>query len=275
MGHTGRRREVPGEDAQGTGWRTCQRDTPVRTRCPCGQGCRAETKTRALGESQQTSGGTPCLQIRRWSPVSKESRQVRAQRVTCGVHLGSRRQKNVQGTEWWQRTARVLRWSTPAVTTEYYTLGHVRNRTSFSRFWRLSSPSPRCWQVEFPLRPLLVCSHGLLFVHLERQDARSQVLLLIRTLILQDQGSTLGPSVRIITFSGVRSPAIAVWGLGLQRANLWGSPTSSPTRSIATQSRSETILVIPKFPPCVYETYLLINFCLSVFGNLSFLHSPG
>lgn len=81
-------------------------------------------------------------------------------RESHAVHLGSRRQKNVQGTEWWQRTARVLRWSTPAVTTEYYTLRHVRSGTSYSRFWRLSSPSPRCWQVEFPLRPLLFsCAH--------------------------------------------------------------------------------------------------------------------
>lgn len=60
-------------------------------------------------------------------------------------------------------------------------------------------------------------------------------------------------------FFRVLSPGIAVRGLGLQRANLWGSPTSSPIRSIATRSRSETVLVIPKFPPCVYETYLLIN----------------
>lgn len=143
MGHTGRCQEVPGEEAHGTGWQACQRDTPVRTRCPGAKA--AEPRQRpGVWESHSRPQGVRhvCECEGGAQSVRRAGRfKLRQSRV---VDLGSRRQQTVQGTEWRQRTARVLCWSAPAVITKSHTPGQLPDRTSFSQFCGLSSLSPRC-----------------------------------------------------------------------------------------------------------------------------------
>lgn len=104
----------------------------------------------------------------------------------------------------------------------------------FLRVLEAGKPRPRFWSVRFLVRATswladdclyTMCSHGLslVCVHSKKAQENALVYILIRTLILLDQGSTLTASFSPNTsLEALSANTVILRGSGLQHMNLGG-----------------------------------------------------